>query len=244
MKDVAWVACEDTRVTRKLLTHLESDAKTISVREANEAAGAERIIGLLGEGQDVAYCSDAGTPGISDPGRILVERVREAGHAVSVIPGPSAISAAIALSGIDCAEFHFAGFLPSKSAARRKEFMRLREIPSALVFYEAPHRMDEFLKDAREILGERRVAVCREISKRYEETIVGSLLQIAAREWRGEITIVMERGSVAHTVDAEEIDAWIVQRLAEASVSDVAHEASIKFGIPKRDAYKRALAVR
>jgi 16S rRNA (cytidine1402-2'-O)-methyltransferase len=244
------VACEDTRVTRKLLAYLKSGARLVSVREANEAAGAERVIAELAAGRVVLYATDAGTPGVSDPGRVLVRRVIEAGHEVHALPGPSAVTTALALSGFSADRFLFAGFLPSDRRARRRELERLAGIEETIVIFESPHRMNVFLEDAVESLSGRPVVICRELTKRHEEIVRGVLGAIPPREeWRGELTIVIAGRPAGHAEDPPVTEDEIRRVLAEEledgrGVKEASRAVAERLGIPARDAYALAIAIR
>lgn len=247
LKSVEVVACEDTRRTQNLLRHLGASPRLLSVREANEERAAGAVIGNLRDGRDVAYCTDAGMPCVSDPGSRLVERVREAGFPVTVLPGPSAVTAALAVSGFGGDSFHFLGYLPPRSAARRRALIEAKNLTCSLVFFEAPHRVSEMLTDAREVLGDRRIAICRELTKVHEEILVATLGAIPDRaEWRGEFTVVVE-GAVQEAAppDPAEIDEWIADEAARdpsVRAKELSERAAARFDIPKRDAY--ALAVK
>lgn len=245
LRALKWVACEDTRVTRNLLSHLDVHPKLLSIREANEKAGAARVIEILAAGDDVGYCTDAGTPGISDPGAELVRAVAEAGHAVMALPGPSAVTTAASLSGIVTGPFHFAGFLPSKHTDRLAE---LRALPSGIpiILYEAPHRAADFFTDAATVLGDRACVVCRELSKMHEEILRTTLLEAAKRDgWRGELTIVIAPGESV-SIAGEEFEVWLERELVRPGVriTDLARAASSLFGLTRSDAYDRILEAR
>jgi 16S rRNA (cytidine1402-2'-O)-methyltransferase len=173
LKDVDLIACEDTRHTHKLLQHYGITTKTISYHEHNEQQRASQLIGMLREGSDVAVVSDAGTPSISDPGFRLVRAAIENEVQVVPVPGPSALISALIAAGLPADEFFFAGFLPSRSNARRARLNELRSVPGTLIFYEAPHRLATTLQDAYETLGEREAVVARELTKLHEEIGVG-----------------------------------------------------------------------
>src|SRR5918994_7893499 len=165
LKDVDLIACEDTRHTHKLLQHYGITTKTISYHEHNEQQRAGELIDRLKQGSDVAVVSDAGTPSISDPGFRLVRAAIESELPVVPVPGPSALISALIAAGLPTDEFFFAGFLPSRSTARRTRLSELRTVPGTLIFYEAPHRLAMTLKDAYEVLGEREAVVARELTK-------------------------------------------------------------------------------
>lgn len=163
------IAAEDTRNSQHMLSAHGIQAKLVAVHEHNEAAAAGRIVADLQAGKRVAYISDAGTPGLSDPGAKLVQAVRAAGLPVMPVPGASALAAALSVSGLE-GGFLFQGFLPPKTTARRKVLEGLRDLPTALVFYEAPHRIEETVADLAQVLGdEREILFAREITKKFEQ---------------------------------------------------------------------------
>src|SRR6266404_7255597 len=179
LNDVDLIACEDTRHTRKLLQHYGITTRTVSYHEHNEQQRAGELIELLKEGKDVGVVSDAGTPGISDPGFRLVRLAIEQSVPVVAAPGPSALITALVASGLPTDEFFFGGFLPARSGARQARLSALRSVPGTLIFYEAPHRLAATLKDALEILGEREAVVARELTKLHEEIRHGLLGELA-----------------------------------------------------------------
>ena len=178
--EVDLIACEDTRHTGKLLRHYKISKPLVSYHEHNERERAGELIEKLLAGLSVALVSDAGMPLISDPGYHIVGEAARVGVPVVPIPGPSAVIAALAASGLPTAEFVFAGFLPPRRGARRRRLEDYLLTPSTLVFYEAPHRIKECLDDARQILGDRQAAVARELTKLHEEMIRGRLSDLAA----------------------------------------------------------------
>jgi len=198
LKSADVVAAEDTRNTRALLTHLGISAHLVALHEHNERKGASQVVGWIREGKSVALVSDAGTPGVSDPGAFVVAAVREAGLRVVPVPGASALTAALSASGMSYEGCVFAGFLPAKGAARREKLAALAAGPWAIVLFEAPHRVAQTLADLHESLGDRDVVVAREITKRFE-TIARVPLATAAA-WvaenpdrtRGEFVLVVE----------------------------------------------------
>ena len=197
LNKVSLIACEDTRHTRKLLQHYGIPTKTISYHEHNEQERARQVIELLREGKDIAVVSDAGTPAISDPGFRLVRAAIENALTVVPVPGPSALITALIAAGLPTDEFFFTGFLPARSNARRTRLGELTSVPATLIFYEAPHRLAETLKDALEILGEREAVVARELTKLHEELRRGRLSELAEHysneEPRGEIVLLIDR---------------------------------------------------
>lgn len=196
LTEVDLVACEDTRHTRKLLNHFQIKTSTISYHQHNQREKEELLIEALKAGKAIALVSDAGTPGISDPGYWLIRRAREEGIRVAVIPGPSALISALVVSGIDTQRFAFEGFLPSRAGQRRKHLRKLANEERTMVFFEAPHRLRAFLADVEQELGNREVAVIRELTKIYEEVIRGSVESVRQhyeqQRPRGEITVVVE----------------------------------------------------
>lgn len=251
LTSVELIACEDTRHTRKLLQHYGISTKTISYHEHNEQDRARQLIELLREGKDVAVVSDAGTPSISDPGFRLVRAAIENEIPVVPVPGPSALIAALIAAGLPTDEFCFGGFLPARSNARRTRLTELRSVPGTLIFYEAPHRLAETLKDALETLGEREAVVARELTKLHEELRRGRLSELAEHysheQPRGEIVIVIDR-TVLETID--NTDTRTISSLVDQLERDgLDHRAALKkaareLGLSRAEAYRRLTAER
>jgi len=199
------IAAEDTRVTRGLLSHLGISAKLVALHAHNEKATAQKVIGWIAEGQAVAFVSDAGTPAVSDPGAALVAAVREAGHRVVPIPGPSALTTALSAAGIPADGVVFAGFLPVRGRERKERLAELAAGPWAIALFEAPHRVADTLADLHAALGERDVVIARELTKMFETITRVPLAD--ARTWveahpdriRGEFVLVIEGRPVEHT---------------------------------------------
>ncbi len=195
LKEVETIAAEDTRHTRKLLSHLQIDTPLTSYHDFNKEEKAAVLVERLLAGADFALVCDAGTPTVSDPGYFLITKAIEAGIAVNPIPGPSAVMAALAVSGLPTDRFVFEGFLPKKKG-RTKKLEVLCTEARTIILYESPHRILTLLKSLQSLIGERRVAVCRELTKVYEEIIRGSLSEVIARlekkTVKGEITLVLE----------------------------------------------------
>ena len=255
LSEVDLVACEDTRHSQKLLNHYGIKAKTVSYHEHNERDRAEELIGQLESGLDVAIVSDAGTPGISDPGFRVVRMALEADLKVVPIPGPTALVSALVASGLPSDEFFFAGFLPARSGARRSRLSELAGIPTTLVFYEAPHRMAASLKDAREILGEREAVVARELTKLHEEIVRGRLSELAdkfsegGQEPRGEMVVVVDRNVLEEagreTSSEHSVSAIVARFEAEGLDGRSALKKSARqLGISRDEAYRRLTAER
>jgi 16S rRNA (cytidine1402-2'-O)-methyltransferase len=246
LKEVDLIAAEDTRHTKKLLNHYGVRTPLTSYHEHNEKTKAPSLLARLEQGENIALVSDAGTPTLSDPGYELVRQAIKVGIRIVPVPGASALVAALSVSGLPADGFVFNGFLPPKRSERRAKLLDLRDEKKTLVFYEAPHRLKQSLRDLLEILGDREVVVGREISKVYEEFIHGCLSetvqQAELREWRGEITLVV-RGSEGKTlVDAkllrEEIGKLKNQGMR---VKDIAEILGERFSCPKKEVYRLAL---
>lgn len=207
LREADLIAAEDTRRTGRLLAHYEIRKPLVSYHRFNEAKRLSGLLSLLREGKKVALVSDAGMPGISDPGERLLRRCAEEGIRVEVIPGPSAVLAALLASGLSTTPFYFGGFLPAKAGARRREWEAARERASTSVYFESPHRLRRSLGEAAEILGSRRICLARELTKKFEELLRGSgealLGQLGEREPRGEFCVVVagseESGSARGT---------------------------------------------
>ena len=199
------VAAEDTRVTRGLLNHLGIAAKLVALHAHNERGGAQRVIAWISEGKSVAFVSDAGTPGVSDPGALLVAAVRAAGLRVVAIPGVSALTTALSVAGIEADGVVFGGFLPAKGAERRARLAQLAAGPWAIALFESPHRVARTLADLHAALGERDVVIARELTKMFETVARVPLAQAAAwidadeNRRRGEFVLVVEGRPVVST---------------------------------------------
>ena len=253
LREVKIIACEDTRHTRKLLNHYGINTRTISYHEHNERERAVELLKQLEMGVDVAVVSDAGTPGISDPGFQLARLAIEAGIPVVPVPGPSALVSALITSGLPTDEFFFGGFLPARSGARRTRLAELRTLPATLVFYEAPHRIAATLHDAREILGERQATVARELTKMHEEIVRGLLSELgehfSSRERaRGEMVLIIDR-NVIDTGNAEITVATLAELVDQFEQEGLDHRTALKkaarsTGLSRDEAYRRLVAER
>ncbi len=244
-----FVACEDTRVTRKLLDHYGIAAALTAYHEHNAAQARPVLLARLAEGAAVALVSDAGTPLISDPGFKLVRAAQGAGHSVVPVPGASAVLAALASAGQPTNRFLFEGFLPPREAARRARLAELARIDATLVLFESGPRLSACLVDLKAVLGPREAAVCRELTKLYEETRRGDLATLAAAYAdapapRGEIVIVVAPpAAAAVALEPADVDVLLRQALARASVKDAVSEIAAVTGQPRREIYQRALAL-
>ncbi|MFL6764296.1 MAG: 16S rRNA (cytidine(1402)-2'-O)-methyltransferase [Sphingomicrobium sp.] len=238
------ILAEDTRVTGKLLAHIGAKAPMSRYDDHSSEKERERIVARLGE-EAIALVSDAGTPLISDPGYKLVRAAREAGHPVHTVPGPSAVIAALTLAGLPTDRFLFLGFLPAKAKARAEAIAEVASVRASLVLYESGPRLGETLAALAGQLGEREAAVAREISKLHEESVTGSLNELAERYAgtvpKGEIVIVVGPPAQAAQAGDDELDAALDAALARLSPSRAAAEVSEKLRIPRKRAYARAL---
>ncbi len=251
--EVDLIACEDTRHTRKLLQRYGITTKTISYHEHNEQDRSEELVQKLIQGTNLAVVSDAGTPGISDPGFRLVRLAIAKGLSIVSVPGPSALVTALVASGLPTDEFFFGGFLPARSGARQTRLNSLRSVPGTLIFYEAPHRLAATLKDAYEILGEREAVVARELTKLHEEIQHGRLSELASRfptaeSARGEIVLIIDRNVIqGETKTAPSVGIEALVETFENNGLD--HRAALKkaareLGLSRAEAYRRLVAER
>ena len=250
LREVDLIAAEDTRHTRVLLAHHGISRPLISYYDAVERARAPRIVERLKAGARVALVSDAGTPGIADPGYHLVRGALAAGVPVVPVPGPSAVMALVSVAGLAAERFVFEGFLPSRPGPRAERLAALAREPRAIVFFEAGRRLAAFLAAAHAALGEREAAVARELTKRHEEVLRGTLAELAERvaamgRVRGEVTILVGARATPETPAATaDLDARIrAARAAGRRLADLAAEIARETGVPRRAVYRRALAL-
>lgn len=251
--EVDLIACEDTRHTRKLLNHYGISTRTISYHEHNERERAAQLLKLLESGSNVAIVSDAGTPGISDPGFRLTQLAIEDGATVVSVPGPSALITALVASGLPTDEFLFAGFLPAKANARRSRLKELGSVPATLIFYEGPHRLAATLQDALEILGERNAVIARELTKMHEEIARGRLSELVklftAEPVRGEIVLLVDRYAIAGETESEAAAVNISALVSAFESAGMDHRAALKkaakeLGLSRDEAYRRLVSER
>jgi 16S rRNA (cytidine1402-2'-O)-methyltransferase len=239
------IACEDTRVTRKLTERFGIGTKVMAYHEHNSDEALPKILARLAEGQSVALVSDAGTPLISDPGYRLVRAAATAGHAVTALPGASAVLASLSLAGLPTDRFFFEGFLPPKQGARQKRIAELAAIPATLVLFESGPRIAASLADLAAGMGAREASVCRELTKLHEEIRRGDLVGLAkdyaeGAETRGEIVIVIAAPPDEEAADGD-VDKLLRQALGRVSVKDAVGEVALATGRARRDVYQRAL---
>ena len=246
LKEVHLIAAEDTRHTRTLLDRYGIGRPVTSYHEHNEKTKARALVERLKRGQSIALVSDAGTPLLSDPGYRLVREAIKAAIPVVPLPGPSAMTALLSVSGLATDRFVFEGFLPARRGERRERLGALREEKRTMVFYEAPHRLKESLGDLLEILGDREAVMGREITKIHEEFLRGRLSEMRARveseEPRGEITLAVG-GSEGEAAPAQELITAEIEQLRKKGlrVKEIAELLGEKFSRPKREIYRLAL---
>jgi len=249
LKEVRLIAAEDTRQTRKLLGRYGIATPVVSFHAHSGPARLRQLLAALAEG-DVALVSDAGMPGVSDPGAELVQAAARAGFPIVVVPGPSAVTAAAAVSGLVSDGFVFAGFLPRRQKERRERLAELAGLPYPLIVFEAPHRLREMLRDALDVLGDRPVAVCRELTKQFEEVQRLTLSQAVAfyeqHEPRGEFVLVVAGQAARPAPPSDEtIRRLIVDRIAAGEApSVIARELARQTGLPRRELYRYAVTLR
>jgi len=251
LKKVDRVAAEDTRVSGQLLAHFNLSKPLVSIREHNERAAADRVIAWIAAGEAVAYVSDAGTPAVSDPGARLVAAVREAGMAVVPIPGVSAVTTALSAAGVESGSWLFHGFLPPKTGARKAQLQTLAALPVALVFYEAPHRIEETLADMATALdGARLVTLARELTKKFESIVTLPLRDAAAwlaadpNHVRGEFVVIVHPPVASEVVvdtEAMRVLAVLQGALPPTLAAKLASQIT---GRSKAELYKMSLALK
>ena len=241
LREVTLIAAEDTRTTRKLLTHHGIKQRLLSYNEHNAKARTPQLLSILA-GADVALVSEAGTPGVSDPGYELTLAAIEAGFSVVPVPGPAAIIAALMVSGLPMRQFTFLGFLPRRSPERRRLFSSLADEPRTLVAFESPHRLCPTLEDIVSTLGDRRIAVCREMTKAFEEVFRGRIKEALAHfaEPRGEFTLVIEGAAAERQPIAENL---VIDRLLQLKTQrlrsrEAVRQVAAEFGLPHRQVYR------
>jgi 16S rRNA (cytidine1402-2'-O)-methyltransferase len=246
LRDAAVVAAEDTRKARTLLHALDVEARLLSYYDFNEKARSEQLLKMLQAGQDVAVITDAGTPLVNDPGYRIVGAAIANGIRVCPLPGPSAVLTALIGSGLQSHRFDYVGFLPRKSAARQAACAALADLPAALIFFEAPHRLTEMLIDLREVLGDREAALARNLTKPDEEYLRGTLSVIIAEltdrgEVRGEYTLVVAGVAERETTADEDLADRLARSLLGHGVEPHAIRDVLKevTGLPRNKVYER-----
>ncbi|ETD88367.1 16S rRNA (cytidine(1402)-2'-O)-methyltransferase [Rhodobacter capsulatus] len=250
LREAEVLAAEDTRTLRHLMDIHGiplAGRPLVAYHDHNGEAVRPRLLAALAEGKAVAYASEAGTPLVADPGFQLGRAAIAAGHRVFAAPGPSAVLAALTVSGLPSDRFLFAGFPPNTAQARRKWIAEFAQVPATLVFYESPKRVKEMLTDlASELGADREAVLCRELTKRFEEVRRGTLADLVAgcadAPIKGEIVVLVDR-SRAPRFGPEDVEAALRDRLQRLSVKDAAAEVAEMLGLPRREVYQRALAM-
>jgi 16S rRNA (cytidine1402-2'-O)-methyltransferase len=247
LESVDLIACEDTRHTGKLLSHFGIKKRLVSYHEHNENARTEEFAELLRQGKSIAVVSDAGTPAICDPALKIVQKANEIGANVVSIPGAVAFVNALIVSGLPTDSIFFGGFLPSKKTDRRKRLAEVSAIPATICFYETPHRLAKSLVDCVEVLGNRKAAVVREITKLHEETVLGNLQELvekySANDVKGEIVLVIDRNQIQSPESKVQSPKSLVLRVAELENEGVDRKLALKkaakeFGLARSEAYR------
>jgi 16S rRNA (cytidine1402-2'-O)-methyltransferase len=248
LKEVQLIAAEDTRRTRKLLNVYDINCPMTSLHDQNELKKSASIISRLNEGVDVAYVSDAGTPGISDPGYILINQAIDNAINVVPIPGPSAVTAALSISGLPMDSFVFLGFLPSRAGKRKQQIESLRNEKKTMVFYESPRRILQTLQEIEKIMGNRNAVIVRELTKVYEEILRGTLRELIntlnQREIKGEITLLIS-GTEKHPepYSREKLTTRYIELQTDPKLStrDMVSIIAEEMGMPRKEVYKEVL---
>ncbi|MGE5252737.1 MAG: 16S rRNA (cytidine(1402)-2'-O)-methyltransferase [Planctomycetaceae bacterium] len=250
LREVDFIAAEDTRRTRQLLTHYGIHKPLISYHKYNRRMREKTLLQELHEGKCIALVTDAGTPGISDPGEDLVRRAIQEGIPLIPIPGPAALVAALSVSGLPTESFLFYGFLPAKAVARRKWLLSLKDRSETLVFYESPRRLGSLLEDAAQILGERRVVVAREMTKVYEEVYRGTITEVLDRlgeeEVKGEVTVMLEGCSLPPKAETSSVVEALkyYSRDRGLSLSESVDRVAEELKVSRREVYQQSLKLK
>jgi len=256
LKEVNLIAAEDTRHTKKLLNHYQINTKVTSYYEYNKFKKAPYLVEILKNGQDIALVSDAGMPGISDPGYVLIDLALKNNIKIIPVPGVSALITALVVSGLPTGKFVFEGFLPRKIKERKRYYKSIENEERTIIFYETPHRLKRALKDMLDVWGERKIVIARELTKMYEEIIRGNLSQVITeintKEIKGEITLVVQGGIKKKengTIDFLKDECIMQEYLKKLknqgySNKDIIKIAQEKLNIPKNLIYKKLLEMK
>ena len=250
LRSVDLIAAEDTRHTLKLLNYFAIKNSLFSYHEHNKREAGEKLIGRLLRGDTIGIVTDAGMPGISDPGSDLIKDAIENAIEIEVLPGPSAFVNGLILSGLDTREFYFVGFLDRNKKVRKKKLNELKNLRVTLIFYEAPHRIVSIMKDISEVLGNRKISVARELTKKFEEVLRGTVDEIIEilqnRSIKGEFVIVIE-GNTEEEIKKEfkfTVKEDLIKRISEGiSKKDAIKEIASERDIPKREVYQEAIDI-
>jgi 16S rRNA (cytidine1402-2'-O)-methyltransferase len=250
LKEVQLIAAEDTRQSKKLLTHYGISTPLMALHAHNERERAVNVLDVLNAGQSVAYITDAGTPLISDPGAQLVQIVRENGFAIVPIPGPCAAIAALSVAGLKDPNFYFEGFLPNKSSARKQRLSELKAFHCALIFYESPHRILKSLADMLEVLGNRRAVVARELTKKFEtvlEDSVQNLLDLItsdSKQQLGEFVVIVSGQARPENIQDEKIEQTLQVLLQELPLKKAVAVAAQLLNVGRNELYQQAITLK
>jgi len=256
LKEVNLIAAEDTRHTKKLLNHYQINTKVTSYYEYNKFKKAPYLVEILKNGQDIALVSDAGMPGISDPGYVLIDLALKNNIKIIPVPGVSALITALVVSGLPTGKFVFEGFLPRKIKERKRYYKSIENEERTIIFYETPHRLKRALKDMLDVWGERKIVIARELTKMYEEIIRGNLSQVITeintKEIKGEITLVVQGGIKKKengTIDFLKDECIMQEYLKKLknqgySNKDIIKIAQEKLNVPKNLIYKKLLEMK
>ncbi len=248
LQSVDLIACEDTRHTKKLLNYLGISQPLTSYYREKEQQKAKNLLQKLQDGKKIAMISDAGTPGISDPGAILVNMARHAGIPIVPISGPSALTTALSIAGLEDSQFFFAGFPPAKKKARKTFFKQLAHLPWPIIFYESPHRIEQSLQDCLHCLGDRQGMLFRELTKIHEEYRQGSLSELATGctgKNRGEFVVLVKPAPDNTTDKPEDLDELILwyQSRPDMTLKDAVQRIAADLDLPRTRIYKKALTL-
>lgn len=248
LSEVDLIACEDTRHTKKLLNHLQLSTPLTSYYREKEQQKAGVLLQQLLNGLKIALVSDAGTPGISDPGAVLVRKVRSAGIRIVPVSGPCALATAVSVAGLEKSGFYFAGFPPARKKLRKDFFKSLRTLPCPLIFYESPHRIQHSLLDCLQVLGDRHALLFRELTKVHEECREGSLAELSngcAGRNRGEFVVIVDGAIEPESDKPEDLDELILwyRDQHKISLKNAVQQIATDLDLPRTRIYQRALAL-
>ncbi len=250
LKEVDLIACEDTRNTRKLLSHYQIKKPLTSYHEHNEKEKAEELLNQLQAGKNIALVSDAGTPGISDPGFRLVKIASGKGLDITSVPGASAVTAALSISGLPTSSFSFFGFLPRTKKKKEKFLKDIQALEQTLIFYESARRVMDTLTSILDVLGDRQISVSRELTKIFEETIMGKISHVIEKlkekkELKGELTLVVEGNKDKHKEFSSEKLELDIRSYKDRgfSLKNTVEQLATKLKIPKNQLYRQALRI-
>lgn len=246
LNTVDLIACEDTRHTRKLCTRFQISTPLTSYYREKEQEKAHHLLQQLESGKDIALVSDAGTPALSDPGAILVDKARKAGIDIRAVAGPSALAAALSIAGLTDPEFYFGGFLPVKKKARQHYLQNLRSLPCPLIFYESPHRIRVALQDIQKMFGDRPVQIFRELTKIHEQCIEGTVAEVIdslQEKVKGELVLIIRGApgkSAEKPLELEELLLWYRDQQL-SSLKDASRQIASDLDLSRSEVYKKAL---